>query len=817
MPNCHVQESGGHLKRALTLLFLLATPLFSQQKPTTAKNPLDQFRDKATEVLERAGTPFSPDQEKAIATMIEDRRQASEDLIGQLMDFRGGPVQGNQLDRAVAGIKSMIDEFRMNLREGLTREQLAAWEIFEAGEGAHLLDQIIKSLTGGSSAKQETQFMRITNNAFTAEHGWYNGQAVNSEVVQRGGVGAFHGEAGVQFKNAALNARNPFAENKPPYKERQLNFNFSGPVLRNRLTMSLDGNQNESQNVGTVHAITLEGPFDMGVVNPYLGRSVGTSGTLQLSEVHSFVFGLSYGLNKRSNQGVGGYTLPDRASNGHEHYLDLWGKLVSVFSSRMIYETNFESWSNHNETQPVTDAISIDVLGAFNSGGAQSTNVNDFRNYSIGNLFSLTGTKLTWRAGLSGSFIRSESLTEENFLGNFMFSDLDAYQAGTPQTFRVNSGDPQLINEQIEASAFVETDLKVTRQLTAMFGARYDWQTNLGDHNNVAPRAGFSYALGRSTVIRGGAGIYYSRLQNWIVEIQRRFDGTRQIQTLINNPSYPDPFQGGTITVIPPSSIRVTDPDIVAPYELISSVSLEKTFKNNLFVSGRYEYKRGIHQFRGRNLNAPLPGETVKPDPSRGDVFNLESTAMSRSQIVSVNMRQRFSIFNVNGGYNFYSMFGDSDGPFNTPSNNYNLYSDWGRRTQPRHQFNTTVNSKLFYGIFLTGTMNANSGSPYNITTGSDDNFDNNYNDRPAGTGRNSGTGPGFVVFNFNISKAIFFGGNGAAKTSGTNMNVFANMTNAFNHTNFGTPAGIMTSPFFGQPTSARDAREIEVGFRFQF
>jgi hypothetical protein len=48
-------------------------------------------------------------------------------------------------------------------------------------------------------------------------------------------------------------------------------------------------------------------------------------------------------------------------------------------------------------------------------------------------------------------------------------------------------------------------------------------------------------------------------------------------------------------------------------------------------------------------------------------------------------------------------------------------------------------------------------------------------------------------------------------------MNVFANMTNAFNHTNFGTPAGIMTSPFFGQPTYARDAREIEVGFRFQF
>jgi hypothetical protein len=42
-------------------------------------------------------------------------------------------------------------------------------------------------------------------------------------------------------------------------------------------------------------------------------------------------------------------------------------------------------------------------------------------------------------------------------------------------------------------------------------------------------------------------------------------------------------------------------------------------------------------------------------------------------------------------------------------------------------------------------------------------------------------------------------------------------MTNAFNHTNFGTPSGIMTSSFFGMSTSAQDARQIEVGLRFQF
>ena len=98
------------MKRAALLLFFLAVPLFAQQKATTTQNPLDKLHDQAKAVFERAGVPFSEEQEKSVALMIEDRRQASEELFGQLMDFRGGPVQGQQQDRAVAAIKWMHDE-----------------------------------------------------------------------------------------------------------------------------------------------------------------------------------------------------------------------------------------------------------------------------------------------------------------------------------------------------------------------------------------------------------------------------------------------------------------------------------------------------------------------------------------------------------------------------------------------------------------------------------------------------------------------------------------------------------------------------------
>jgi len=422
------------------------------------------------------------------------------------------------------------------------------------------------------------------------------------------------------------------------------------------------------------------------------------------------------------------------------------------------------------------------------------------------------------KAGFDGNYLTLSSFNESNFIGAYTFSDMAAYHRREPAKYSVTRGNPVLKTTQFEGALYMQNDVKVSQRLTAMFGARYDFQTNFSDGNNIAPRVGFAYAVGRSTVIRGGTGIYYNRFWDWILQTQMRLDGTRQYEIVVKNPSFPDPFLSGEVTVIPPSSVRVTDPNLVAPYEFISNVSMERTFKNNLFVSVKYEHNRGVHQFRSRDLNAPLPGQTEKPDPARGNMWNLESTGLMRYQYFNVSFRQRFSIFSVNAGYNFSSMYNDHDGPYGLPSDNYDLRLDWGRLGVPRHQIHSTVNAKLFLGLFLTGTMNANNGNSYNITTGEDNNGDNNFNDRPAGTPRNSGDGPKFIVFNFNISKAFFVGRQASrSNQTGANLNFFANMNNAFNRTNYGVPSGVKTSPFFGRSFNARPARDIKVGLRFQF
>jgi hypothetical protein len=82
--------------------------------------------------------------------------------------------------------------------------------------------------------------------------------------------------------------------------------------------------------------------------------------------------------------------------------------------------------------------------------------------------------------------------------------------------------------------------------------------------------------------------------------------------------------------------------------------------------------------------------------------------------------------------------------------------------------------------------------------------------------------GPHYFDVGFNFSKAFELNRAAAPRrgpnsSTGPQMNVFANLNNAFNMTHPGTPSGVMTSPFFQKSYSATSPREIEVGMRFQF
>ena len=77
--------------------------------------------------------------------------------------------------------------------------------------------------------KDQIQEVRINNNPFSAE---FSGVGfTRTEIATKAGTGQFHGAANFLFRDAVLNARNPFARTRPPYQQRNFNSSFSGPVV----------------------------------------------------------------------------------------------------------------------------------------------------------------------------------------------------------------------------------------------------------------------------------------------------------------------------------------------------------------------------------------------------------------------------------------------------------------------------------------------------------------------------------------------------------------------------------------------------------
>ena len=830
----------------IALVLILSTlPAYGQ---LVTQNPLDQLKEQLAEVLAEAGFPITSEQEGQVALLIEEQRRASEDLFGQIMDFRNGIPEGAERDRALASIQWIHDAFRAALPDYLTADQRAAIEEFES-QGGTLAATIEGTEEAGTEVTQIQQ-IRLVNNPFNVQNGRSGSTGPRggqrTEVIERGGSGAFHGNFRAEFEDDALNARDPTANNKPQSRERTIDGNISGPVIRDRLTASFSINNNRRENVGTVNAITLGGPYTLGITRPRVSKSYEGRGILQLNEANSLHFGLEYDSNTRENDGIGRETLPERATNSFDRSFGFDARQITVFSESTVHETSFSWRDDREETIPVTGGQAINVLDAFNGGGGENRNELDGTSMHFRNLLYYVGDRLTLRAGSHVGTWEETSIQQNNFNGRFTFSDLENFQSGQAQQFDVNVGDPLVEQTHIETEAFVQSDIRLTNRFTLNLGLLYSTQNNLEDRNDFDPRLGFAYAVGNSTVIRGGMGTFHQRLSYWEFRRILREDGTRQSRIRISDPDFGpgDLYDESGLEVLPLRSRRVLQPGFLANYYVSTLISVEQSLPSNLFLTVSFDYNRGLKMRRTRNINAPLPGtvdavnpDGIRPFPDEGDIVQLESSGLSIHKNLKVRMRQRFSIFNINADYTFN--VGHSDGNGNRlPADSHNLRGDWGRAglTQT-HRFNASVNSRLPWDVYLTTALNFRSGSMFTITTGKDTNRDGEFRERPAiatdqtrpsvivtdfGTfdldplpgqeivPRNSATGPHFLSVGFNISKAFEVGG-------GQQVSVFVNLNNAFNMTNLSNPSSVLTSRRFGTSTSANDPRRIEAGMRYQF
>ena len=334
-------------------------------------------------------------------------------------------------------------------------------------------------------------------------------------------------------------------------------------------------------------------------------------GVLQLADAHSLNMGFQYATKDSKNENVGDFALPERASRTQKR-ITTWSISAKYpsFPSEPCMTSASSGAKIIANAIPSAMLLAIMVKDAFKGGGAQNRNRTDGNTYELSNLIYFAGEKLTMRSGFQGWHRRESSLSQDNFFGEFTFSDLASYRAGKPLKYRITCCDPLFRMSQTQVAFFSQNDFKLTNTFTLMLGARYQLQTNIHDRNNVDPRIGFAYAIGNATVIRGGAGVF----TQWFADLNdiqtfRRLDGKRLYEIQIDNPGWPDPFASGSVR---PRSRRVVEPNMKAAIiTMANSAGAQPAKESFRDRSLRYQLRRQAEPNPGHQC--ALPGTGIRP------------------------------------------------------------------------------------------------------------------------------------------------------------------------------------------------------------
>ncbi len=186
----------------------------------------------------------------------------------------------------------------------------------------------------------------------------------------------------------------------------------------------------------------------------------------------------------------------------------------------------------------------------------------------------------------------------------------------------------------------------------------------------------------------------------------------------------------------------------------------------------------------------------------------------------------------VSGFYNYGHTYDNTDGAFAIPAI-LDLGAEWGPAAfDRRHNGFVAITSTALRNFNARWSFNGASAPPLTIRTGFDDNGDLVFNDRPIGVGRNSertlsswnsaaNFGYAFTLGKKQVTSGggvqILPGPGGGLSINPTGMqtqpryrlNIGVNVQNLLNHATYTGFSGIMTSPFFLQPTTATGWRRV--------
>ncbi len=701
----------------------------------------------------------------------------------------------------------------------------------------------IDGFTGGQlPPKSSIREIRINQNPFSAQYDRPGFGRV--EIFTKPGTDKLHGNAQLQGADKSFNTGSPFVPAgtfQPDYHTILFNGSVTGPINKRSsfatggsLRKTQDNNvvnppaiYSTSQNSGTIcypgtagcaiYSSLNGNGYTLAQFAPQTRWDISPRIDLQLSEKNTLTTRFQYQHNSSQNGGIIGVDLFSTGENANSSEITLQVSDTHIFSPKIINEIHFEYQRSNSNATPFSTAPTINVQGAFTGGGnnsgasADTENHIEYQNYTsialkknfirLGGRLRTTSENNTTNAGMNGSFTYN-SICDYTGQATSYCTPTNPGSATLSQYSITHISANTLSARSTDVGLYAETDWKVRPNWTVSYGIRFETQNFIHDQADFAPRVSTAYGLGKKTVIRAGFGLFYDRFTLGNEFSVYRNNNVNQQQFILSSTTAPisaacSPSNQTACNAT--TAGRITTETIAnnlrAPYSEQSNIGVDQQIARGATVSVNYQHIHGVHQFNSAvaNYNSLTATTPIQYQYQSEGVFNQNQI------IANVNLRA-FKNVTLFGFYALNFAKSDTGGTGSFATVPGNLKADYGRAAfDTRNRLFLGGNITLPHLISLAPLVAANSGSPYNITTGTDINGDTIFNDRavlvPAGTvgtgaqtvktipgcgtfatpgtsgnttpvGINPCTGPGAFTMNLRVTKTFGFGPSRNADTN---------------------------------------------------